>query len=189
MAANRIFNIFGRVFAVWMAVTALMAAEHRGFVLSSGTPVPGVTVTATLADKKITTTTDENGMYLFPNLEDGVWTLHIEMLGFGPLTKEVGVEPGAPSPQWELKLLSADELKAAMAAAAAPPPAPAPPTATPGTAPATSAATTPATPTTPATTTPAAPPTSTPATTPAAGSKPATTTANGRGGRGGNSGD
>ena len=88
MAANRIFNIFGRIFAVCLAVTALMATEHRGAVESGGVPLPGVTVTATMGDKKVTTTTDENGLYTFPNLEDGVWSLHFEMLGFGALTKD-----------------------------------------------------------------------------------------------------
>src|ERR1035438_2864532 len=123
MAANRIFNIFLRTFAVCMVVTGLMAGEHRGTVQSGGVPLPGVTVTATLGEKKVTTTTDDNGAYAFPNLDDGVWTLHFEMLGFGPLTKEVGVAPDAPSAQWEMKFLSAEEIRAAVAAANNPTPA------------------------------------------------------------------
>src|SRR5271157_1182455 len=121
MAANRIFNIIGRAFAVWMAVAGLMASEHHGTVQSGGMPLPGVTVMATSGDKKVTTTTDDNGAYAFPNLEDGVWTLRFEMLGFGTITKEIGVEPDAPAAQFEMKLLSAAEIKAAVAAAMAPP--------------------------------------------------------------------
>jgi hypothetical protein len=179
MAANRFLTIFGRTFAVLMAVTGLMASEHRGVVKSAGTPIPGVTVTATMGEKKVTTTTDDNGAYAFPNLEDGVWALHVEMLGFGAINREIGVGPDAPSPEWDLKLLSASEIKSAMEAAANPKPA-------------TTAAATPAAPTTP-TTTAAAPADTKPAetakpTTPAESdtTKPATTTANnnGRGGRG-----
>ena len=47
--------------------------------------------------------------------------VRFEMLGFGPITKEIGVEPDAPAAQFEMKLLSAAEIKAAVAAAMAPP--------------------------------------------------------------------
>jgi len=117
MAANRIFQLLGRLFAVFLAVSCLMAMEQRGIVTSAGNPLPGVTVVATMGDKKVTTTTDENGVYVFPNLEEGVWTVHVEMLGFTSLTKEIAVTPGAPVPQWDMKLLSADQMKAAIAEA------------------------------------------------------------------------
>ena len=186
MAANRIFNTLGRALAVWMAVTGLMAAEHRGTVKSGGVPLPGVTVTATSGDKKITTTTDDNGAYAFPNLEDGVWTLRFEMLGFGAISKEIAVEPDAPTAEWDMKLLSAAEIKAAVAAALAPPPAPAPapteaPTAPPTATPTVAATPAPAPATTAETKTPApaataTAPTATPAAAPAA-------TGSGRGSR------
>lgn len=87
MAANRIPNCLGRLLAACLAVTALLAAEHHGVVMSSGLPVPGATVTATSGDKKFVTTTDENGTYSFPQLADGVWTVTVEMLGFVKSTK------------------------------------------------------------------------------------------------------
>jgi len=174
MPAYRIINNLGRLFIACMAVAALLASEHHGIVRSNGMPVPGASVTAVKGDKKVATTTDENGMYSFPDLEDGVWTITVDMLGFGKNTKEVAVTPQAPSPEWDLKLMSAAAIKAAIAAAAAPAPA-ATPTAPAATASANAApAQTPKTPATPA------------------GAKPAATTAannqrgNAQGGRGGN---
>src|SRR5271165_6579224 len=108
MAVNRIHTTLGRLLAACIAVTGLMAAEHHGVVKSGGLPIPGATVTATQGAKKISTTTDEQGVYAFPDLADGVWTIEVEMLGFGKLSKEVGIDAEAPSPQWELKLQTAD---------------------------------------------------------------------------------
>ena len=97
-----------------LAVTSLVAADHHGVVKSNGLPIPGATVTVSQADKRISTTTDEQGVYSFTNLADGIWNLEIEMLGFAKVTKEVGVSPDAPPAQWDLKLLSASEMKAAL---------------------------------------------------------------------------
>ncbi len=114
----------------WLAVAALMASEHHGRVTANGVPVPGATVTATQGDKKLTTTTDENGTYAFPELADGVWTIQVEMLGFTRLTQDVGVAVDSPSPSWELKVLTLDALKKELApaptASASATPAPAP---------------------------------------------------------------
>src|SRR5579885_2304410 len=97
--------------AASLAVFALDATEHHGTVKSSGLPVPGATITATQGERKLTTTTDEHGYYSFPDLSDGVWHLQIEMFGFAPLSEDVGIMPGAPSPEWELKLLPLSALK------------------------------------------------------------------------------
>ncbi len=163
MAANRFPKCLGRLLAACLAVTGLMASEHHGTVTASGLPVPGATVTATNADKKVTTTTDENGVYSFPELADGVWNISIEMLGFVKATKDVGVASDAPAPDWTLKPMTAAELTAALA----PKPATPAPTSAAATPPAAGAATTPASQATPAATTadsganPAAPATST----------------------------
>jgi len=140
MASKRIFINFGRLLAATIVVTGLFASEHRGVVQTGGLPVPGATVTATMGDKKVVTTTDDNGVYVFPDLADGVWTIRVEMLGFAPVTREVGVMAEAPpSPPLELKMLSADAMKTAVAAALAPssaapaPAAPAPSTPAPST--------------------------------------------------------
>ena len=85
----------------------------------AGLPVPGATITATMGDKKLVAVTDPQGQYSFADLADGVWNLQVEMLCFSTLKMEVAVAPNSPSPEWELKLLPFDEIKAS-----APPPAP-----------------------------------------------------------------
>src|SRR5580698_10499580 len=125
MAAHRIFNYFGRILIAWLAVMALAASEQHGVVKSNGAPVPGATVTATQGDKKLVTTTDDNGAYSFADLPDGIWTISVEMLGFTKLSREVGIAPDAPSPTWDLKVQSLSALNASIAEAKKPP-APAP---------------------------------------------------------------
>ena len=82
MELHRIHTYFGRLLAAWIAVAGLLAAEHHGTVKSGGLPVPGASVTAIKGDKKLYTTTDENGRYSFADLADGPWTIEVEMLGF-----------------------------------------------------------------------------------------------------------
>src|SRR5437016_5963033 len=112
MALQPLSTYAGRLLAAWIAVAALAAAEHHGMVKSGGLPVPGASITATQGDKKHVTTTDETGRYSFPDLANGVWTLEIEMLGFEKVTKELGVAPDAPSPEWTLKLMTLAALRA-----------------------------------------------------------------------------
>ena len=97
MPSNRIYLHFGRILAAWIAVTGLMASEHHGTVKSGGIPVPGATVTAIQGDKKIATTTDDDGAYSFPDLADGVWTIEVQMLGFAKLSREIGIAPKRPA--------------------------------------------------------------------------------------------
>ena len=104
MPVNRVNMKIGRLVAVCLAVTGLLASEHHGVVNSGGLPIPGATVTATQGDKKLVTTTDDQGAYSFPDLADGVWNVQVEMLGFAKKSKEIGVAPNAPSPSWDLKL-------------------------------------------------------------------------------------
>ena len=98
--------------ALWFCLNPLAASEHRGVVKFGDLALPGAAVTATQGDKTVTAITDEDGVYSFPDLADGVWTLKVEMMTFAPQTKEVGVTPGAPSPSWDMKLLSPDDMKA-----------------------------------------------------------------------------
>ena len=84
----------------------LIAAEQHGIVKSNGLPIPGATVTATKGDKKLATTTDEQGAYTFPDMEDGAWTITVEMLGFDKISREVTVAPSGPSLDLDLRLLS-----------------------------------------------------------------------------------
>jgi len=129
---------YSRIIAALLCLAgALVASEHRGQVVFGGVPVPGATVTATQGEKKLATVTDEIGVYLFPDLADGVWTVKVEMLTFTPQTKEVGVAAGAPPAIWELALLPLEQMKAIatpVAPATAPATAPTPGAAAPQTA-------------------------------------------------------
>ena len=101
------------VFA-WLTISSLAtASEYHGQVTLSGLPVSGATVTAAQGEKKSVTTTDTQGVYSFPDLADGSWTIQVEMTGFAPLKQDVTIAPNAPAGTWELKLLSLDQLRAA----------------------------------------------------------------------------
>jgi hypothetical protein len=110
--------------AISLSLAALPAAEHHGVVKSAGLPLPGATITATQGDKKVATTTDEQGTYSFPDLAEGTWTIQVEMFGFAPISREVGIAPNAPSPEWEMKQLSLSALKQSAAPPTAAPSAP-----------------------------------------------------------------
>jgi len=121
MNPHRIFEQLKWLAALCLPAACLLGSEYHGWVKSDGLPVPGATVTATQGDKTFATSTGESGEYSFADLPDGIWTLRISMLGFSPLTREVGVAPDAPSPTWELTLLGLDALRGQMAAAATAP--------------------------------------------------------------------
>ena len=104
-----------------LAGRALTASEHRGQVVFGGVAVPGTTVTATQGEKKLASVTDGSGIYNFPDLTDGLWSVKVEMLTFAPQTKEIGIAPGAPAAIWELTLLPLEGMNA-VAAPHAPPP-------------------------------------------------------------------
>jgi len=103
----------------------LVLAEHHGQVLFGGVPVPGATVTATQAGKQFVALTDQQGLYSFPELADGPFTIQVEMLGFSTLKQEVN----APAAEFELKMLPIEDIHADIAhgAPAEPTPAPAAP--------------------------------------------------------------
>ena len=101
------------IFALLLALASpLAAAEHRGVVKFGGLPVPGATVTASQGDKKLSAVTDEQGVYSFPNLSDGLWNIEVDMLCFQTIKREIAVAPDSPSPEWDLQLQSFDEIKA-----------------------------------------------------------------------------
>src|SRR5271169_6429852 len=104
----------------WLATCSLAsAAEHHGQVTFNTFPVPGATVTASQGDKKFVAITDQYGVYSFPDLTDGTWTIEIEMVGFSAIKDQVlvgGKTP--PAPPWELKMLALDEIKVEAAAVA-----------------------------------------------------------------------
>jgi hypothetical protein len=121
------------------------ASDHHSQVTFGGLPVPGATVTATKGDKRLGAVTDQQGVYTFADLDDGVWTFQVEMFGFATQTQDITITGGTPSPVWELKLLPLAEITREI------PPAPAGTESTPA----------------------ASPPASTGGRTPAAGAQPA----------------
>ncbi len=94
-----------------IAMPALYASEHRGIVRYNGLPVPGATIIAAQGDKKISAISDLQGLYFFPDLADGLWTIRVEMLGFEPVTRETSIEPGNPAAVWDLTMLPLTEIK------------------------------------------------------------------------------
>ncbi len=115
-AVSRVF-LPGFVLLQWLTISLLMAAEYQGTVRSGGLPIPGAVVTATQGEKKLTTTTDEEGAYSFPELEDGNWTITVEMLGFGKISHPVTIAPSSASAEWDLKLSPLQSVKPESAAA------------------------------------------------------------------------
>lgn len=103
--------------ALFVATLSLIAAEYRGQVKFSGLPLPGATVTATQADKKLTAVSDEDGNFVFPDLPDGTWQLEVDMLGFEPAKQEITQGTGLPGPSFALKMLPLDQIQAVAAPA------------------------------------------------------------------------
>jgi hypothetical protein len=99
----------------------LAATDHFGQVTSTGVPVPGAMITATLGDKQIITFTNQDGVYRLADLADGTWTIKVEMRGFASVTKEIAIAAGAQPTTWELVLLPYAEITRGL-----PPPTPQP---------------------------------------------------------------
>ena len=100
------------IFALFLfAHVALGASGHRGIVRFNELPVPGVTVIATQGDKQFVATTNLQGLYVFPELSDGVWTMRVDLTGFRSVSREVTVGPDSPAIEWELEMLPINEMK------------------------------------------------------------------------------
>jgi len=97
------------------------ASEYHGQVTYGGLPVPGATVTATQGTKKITTSSDQGGVYSFDDLPDGQWKLQIEMQCFSTIQSEIAITPNTPPGKWELTPLPLDQLMAQTKLTQAPP--------------------------------------------------------------------
>src|SRR5262245_8117180 len=73
-------------------------------------PVPGATVTASKGDRKVVTVTDELGTSTLGALEDGTWSIRVEMATFAVLTRDVDVAPATPASAWALTLKPLQEI-------------------------------------------------------------------------------
>ncbi len=127
------------VLSALLCPLALAGAEYRGMAIFNGMPLPGVTVTAVLGDKTLTAVSDQQGVYSFAELPEGIWSTAAEKPGFTAIKKEVAVG-SLPAPTFEMQMLPLDAMQTVAAEA--------PPAAAPAPAPAEVAA--PATPPTPA---------------------------------------
>ena len=94
------------------AVIGLAAAEYRGEVTFGGLPLPGVSITATQGDRTLATSTGERGEYSFADLPAGKWSLHVQKLGFAPVTQEIDPGAGLPAAAIDLTMLALDEIEA-----------------------------------------------------------------------------
>jgi hypothetical protein len=89
-----------------------IASEYHGRVMFGGVPVPGVVVTLTQGTEQLSTVTDSQGLYQFPQVADGAWKIHVEMRGFTALDDTVTVAPNLAQGELELKLQSLEQMLA-----------------------------------------------------------------------------
>ena len=101
-----------RACAVCTLLFPLTAAEHHGTVKYGGLPLPGATVTASRDGRSIRTVTDPQGNYSFADLNDGPWTIEVDMLAFAPVKRDLNITADTPAGEWEMQLLPLDEIKA-----------------------------------------------------------------------------
>jgi hypothetical protein len=85
----------------------LLHAEHFGYVRSGKRPIPGATVTASLEDRKLATTTDETGRYYFDNLGRGKWVFQVQMFGFTDVRQELPLVDGVTVADFDMELQAA----------------------------------------------------------------------------------
>jgi len=88
-------------------------APHTGVVRAGGIAIPGAVITATADGARVSTVTDENGVYRFAGLAIGKWKFEVRMTGFQPLTRDVDVVADAKTPQeWTLAVQSRPAVNA-----------------------------------------------------------------------------
>ncbi len=101
---------YGGLLCLLLAARVALAAEHHGQVMFGGLPVPGATVTVTQGAKQLATVTDQQGVYEFAELPEGVWAVRVEMSGFKPVEGTVKVAADAPQGAWELTMLGLEAM-------------------------------------------------------------------------------
>ncbi len=89
---------------------AQAAPELVGVVTFNGVGVPGVTLTATRAGVRVSTSTDLQGVYRLRGLDAGTWTITTALVGFAPATLEVTIPPTAPVQPLTLVLLPLSDV-------------------------------------------------------------------------------
>src|SRR5260221_3365416 len=87
-----------------LLLSPLFAAQQSGSVRSGKLTIPGSTITATQGEKKVVTTTDDGGQYVFANLPAGAWTFQVEMFGFNAAQREITLDDKPGKIDWTLEL-------------------------------------------------------------------------------------
>jgi hypothetical protein len=96
------------------------ASDLSGRVVFHDVAVPGASVTASRSGRAVTTVTDEDGAFRFATLDDGAWTIRVEMLGFVPVSRDVTVPLTGPPLSVTLTLRRYEDMVAGLVQAAAP---------------------------------------------------------------------
>jgi trimeric autotransporter adhesin len=107
----KINSVLRLLAAVWFSISFSFGAEHSGRVMFSSLPVPGASITATQGEKKLVSVTDQQGIYAFAELADGIWTVKVEMTGFAVLSRQIIIAGNLSSEKWELTVLPFDQIK------------------------------------------------------------------------------
>jgi hypothetical protein len=97
------------------------ASELSGRVLFSALPVPGATVTATRDSRSVTTTSGDDGTFRFAGLDEGTWSVRVDMRGFVTLTRAVTLPLIEPQPAFTLSMRRYEDIVASAPAAASVP--------------------------------------------------------------------
>jgi trimeric autotransporter adhesin len=97
----------------------LLLMSHQGRVMFGNVPVPGATITAIQGENKFVTITDPQGVYFFPEVAEGPFTIQVEMRGFSSIKREVN----GPGATFELKMLPIEQIHAQIVTSSVPEPA------------------------------------------------------------------
>ena len=108
-----------RGFLTLLISSTLFGGEHYGYVRSGKKAIPGATVTASLDNWKLVTTSDESGMYFFDLPGGGKWEFQAEMFGFSPAREERTLMGGASVLDFDLELQAASVAETPATAPAA----------------------------------------------------------------------
>lgn len=99
------------ILIAFFAVSATMSAQ-TGVVRSGTQAIPGATVTVTQNDKKIVTSTGDDGRYELRGLEPGPYAIQIQMFGFKPTDRKFEANTGPAAVEWTLELQPRQALAA-----------------------------------------------------------------------------
>lgn len=106
----------------WLLTTApavSASSDLSGEVLFKGLPVPGALITVTQGERVVTTTSNVDGVFRFVGLDDGHWTLRVQMRGFTDATRDI-ILPQTEPLNTVLTMRPYDEIVPAGTSTAAP---------------------------------------------------------------------